>query len=246
MGTIIIEVSLEECAMSNRNLILGEFQSKPENTLILIGCLYRDKFADFMSEIAFAQAVSRLCRSGEIVRVSKGVYCRPKKTRFGVVMPSEREIIKFFTDGNRGVIVGYGLFNELGVTTQVPKHFEVYSSFSDERLKQICNVTIRKFDLEYSPEVRSLIQLMELLRHCREIEDMNPAELRRSIEALSRKFKEDVFDIVQKAIGYPKWTVAFLREVLNRQGIANNLDRYLSRLSDYSIPDLDEIFKTVE
>ena len=74
--------------MKNREMVLAEFQNKPENTLIITGQLYREKYANMMSEVAFAQIISRLCRSGEIERVSKGIYCRPKKTRFGTVLPS--------------------------------------------------------------------------------------------------------------------------------------------------------------
>ena len=69
--------------MKNRESIIEEFKGKPHGELVMTGKLYRDKFSDVMSEAAFAQAVSRLCRSGEIERVSKGIYCRPKKSRFG-------------------------------------------------------------------------------------------------------------------------------------------------------------------
>ncbi len=82
--------------MNNREMVLAEFQNKPENTLIMTGQLYREKYANMMSEAAFAQIISRLCRSGEIERVSKGIYCRPKKTRFGTIFPSEREIVDLF------------------------------------------------------------------------------------------------------------------------------------------------------
>ena len=107
--------------MKNRERILAEFQAVPENTLIMSGKLYREKFSKQMSETAFTQAISRLSKSGEIVRISKGIYCMPKKTRFGAILPSDREIVDLFTKQNNGVIVGYGLYNSLGVTTQVSK-----------------------------------------------------------------------------------------------------------------------------
>lgn len=230
--------------MKNREMVLSEFQNKPENTLIMTGQLYREKYATMMSEVAFAQIISRLCRSGEIERVSKGIYCRPKKTRFGTVLPSEREIVDLFTTGSNGVLVGYGLYNALGVTTQISKRQTVYSSLAKEQLKQIGNVTIRKYELEYTSEVKSVIQLMELLHHYKEIQDVNTTAMIRSTEKLSREYREDAFEVVQKTIGYPKWTIAFLREVLNYHHIPNNLSRYLSALSNYPIPRLEELYET--
>ena len=227
--------------MKNREMVLAAFQKKPENTLIMTGQLYREKFATMMSEVAFAQIISRLCRNGEIERVSKGIYCRPKKTRFGTVLPSEREIVDLFTAGSNGVLVGYGLYNSLGVTTQISKRQTVYSSLAEEQLKQIGNVTIRKYELEYTSEVKSVIQLMELLHHYKEIQDVNIKAMIRSTEKLSGEYREDAFESVQKTIGYPKWTIAFLREVLNYHHIPNNLGRYLSALSNYPIPRMEEL-----
>ncbi|MBR5618395.1 MAG: type IV toxin-antitoxin system AbiEi family antitoxin domain-containing protein [Clostridia bacterium] len=228
--------------MKNRTSILEEFNHVSSGTLIMSGKLYREKFSSVMSEAAFAQAVSRLCRSGEIVRVSKGVYCRPKKTRFGTVLPSEREIVDLFTTGSSGVLVGYGLYNALGVTTQVSKRQTVYSSVAEEQLKQIGNVTIRKYDLEYTPKVKSMICMMELLHHYKEIQDVNVSAMIRSTERLASEYNEEAFEKVQKVIGYPKWTIAFLREVLNYHHTPNHLSRYLSALTTYPIPNMEELY----
>ena len=232
----------EEYVLKNRELVLAEFQKVPENTLVMTGKLYREKFSSLMSEMAFAQIVSRLCRSGEIERISKGIYCRPKKTRFGAVLPSEREIVDSFTSGSKGIVVGYGLYNALGVTTQVSKRQTAYSSLAEEQLKQIGNVTIHRYDLEYTPEIKSVIQLMELLHHYKEIQDINTAAMKRSTERLSKEYSEDAFETVQKTIGYPKWTIAFLREVLNYHHMPNNLSRHLSALSTYPIPRMEELY----
>ena len=182
--------------MKNREMVLAEFQNKPENTLIMAEQLYREKYANMMSEVAFAQIISRLCRSGEIERVSKGIYCRPKKTRFGTVLPSEREIVDLFTAGSKGVLVGYGLYNALGVTTQIPKRQTAYSSIVKEQLKQIGNVTIHKYELEYTSEVKSVIQLMELLHHYKAIQDVNTEAMIRSTEKLSEEYREEVAQIL--------------------------------------------------
>lgn len=230
--------------MRNREMVLEEFQNVPENTLIMTGQLYREKYADIMSETAFSQIISRLCRSNEIERVSKGIYCRPKKTRYGLVLPSEHEIIDLYTTGCNGVVVGYGLYNALGITTQISKRQTAYSSLAEEQLKQIGNVTIRKYKLEYTSEVKSVIQLMELLHHFYEIQDVNLDAMLRSIKRLSGEYSEAAFEAVQQTIKYPKRTIAFLREVLVFFNIPNNLNKYLSALSNYSFPKVEELYET--
>ena len=230
--------------MNARENVLAEFQKNPENTLIITSELYRKKFSSEMNEAAFAQTISRLCKSGRIERVSKGVYCRPKKTRFGSVLPSEREILNSYTNGTNGVVVGYGLFNTLGLTTQIPKCQTAYSSIIEGRQKQIGNVTIFKYKLKYTEEVKAVIQLLELLYHYREIQDINQNALIRCAENLSRKYSEKAFETVQETIKYPKWTIAFLREVLSYHHIPNNLSRHLSALSNYPIPKMEELYET--
>ena len=214
--------------MKNREAIIEEFKNAPEGTLVMTGKLYREKYSTKMSEAAFAQAISRLCRSGEIVRISKGVYCRPKKTRFGTILPSEKEIVDLFTTGTNGVLVGYGLYNALGVTTQISKRQTAYSSVADERLKQIGSVTVRKYDLEYTPEVKSIIRMMELLHHYKEIQDLNGAEMIRSTRVLAGEYNEDAFEIVSG-----EYTIA----IKDGKLLTCNLDvelRYTPTDGDYS------------
>ena len=229
--------------MKNRERILAEFQAVPENTLIMTGKLYREKFSEQMSEAAFMQAISRLSKSGEIERISKGIYCMPKKTRFGTILPSDREIVDLFTKQNNGVIVGYGLYNSLGVTTQVSKRITAYSSLVDERLKRIGNVVVQKYDLDYTNEAKAVIRIMELLHHYKEIQDIDYSTFLRNAEALSKQYTEGAFEVVQRVIGYSKRTVAFLREVLNYYHVPNSLNKHLSALSNYRIPRMEELYE---
>ena len=229
--------------MKNREHILAEFQAVPENTLIMTGKLYREKFLGQMSEAAFTQAISRLSKSGEIARISKGIYCMPKKTRFGTILPSDREIVDLFTKQNNGVIVGYGLYNSLGITTQVAKRLIAYSSLVNEQLKQIGNVIVQKYDLKYTNEEKAVIRMMELLHHYKEIQDIDYSAFLRNTESLSKQYTDEAFEAVQRVIGYPKRTVAFLREALNYYHVPNSLSKHLSALSSYRIPRMEELYE---
>lgn len=167
----------------------------------------------------------------------------PKKTRFGTILPSDQEIVDLFTRQNNGVIVGYGLYNSLGVTTQVSKRLTAYSSLADEQLKQIGNVVVQKYDLDYTNEAKAVIRMMELLHHYKEIQDIDYSAFLRNAEDLSKQYTEGAFEVVQRVIGYPKRTVAFLREALNYYHVPNSLSKYLSALSNYRIPRMEELYE---
>ena len=69
--------------------------------------------------------LSRLTRQGEIQRLARGLYYRPRQTAFGPSRPNMAEI-RSLTVGQKGVFpAGAGAANMLGFTTQNPTRIEV-------------------------------------------------------------------------------------------------------------------------
>ena len=80
-------------------------------------------FDDFRSfpPMAVAAALSRLAKKGAIRRLSKGVYCRPKESRFGTILPEGPSVVAAVLK-RRGIgwkASGLPAYNALGLTTQV-------------------------------------------------------------------------------------------------------------------------------
>ncbi|GIW88283.1 MAG: hypothetical protein KatS3mg108_2607 [Isosphaeraceae bacterium] len=74
---------------------------------------------------AVAQTLSRLARAGELQRVSKGLYYRPRKTAFGMSRPNP-ELLREKGARTRAVFPsGLTAANQLGFSTQVPAVEEV-------------------------------------------------------------------------------------------------------------------------
>ena len=155
------------------NKITNEILQQPINELIYINKLYQSKFATTVSEYAFFKTIERLSASNLITKISKGVYCRPKITKYGTLLPSDREIIKLYTDNNNGTVVGYSLYNALNLTTQIAKKYEVYSSSIEQQTKTIGNVVIKQHVLEYTDNVINTIHIMDVLYHYDKIQDLN-------------------------------------------------------------------------
>ena len=227
--------------MNAREQMEELFSQYLENELIFASKLYAEVFADTISESAYYQTLSRMCKSGYLHRLSKGVYCRPEKTRFGLVLPSESKITETFTEKEQGVIVGYALYNSLGLTTQISKIIEIYSSLLDENVKQIGNIILKKFLLKYDESSQMAIKMLEILYHYKEIEDINNKQFIKFCEAYAKQYSEAATEYILQHISYPKWTIAFLREVLNYYHVDNNLSKYLSALSEYKIPRMEDI-----
>ena len=73
---------------------------------------------------AAVKAIERLLKEGDIKRLSKGQFYKPKRGLFGELKPSDSELLKtvLYRDGQlRGYITGTALYNKLGLTTQLPR-----------------------------------------------------------------------------------------------------------------------------
>ena len=74
------------------------------------------------SRAAIDQALSRLARRGELLRVGRGLYVLPIESRFGNRAPSPHKTVEALAEqrGERITSSGAMAANVLGLTTQVP------------------------------------------------------------------------------------------------------------------------------
>lgn len=116
------------------------------------------------SHLAIAKELSRLQASGAIIRARKGVYYRPKSSRFGVLQPSESDIIKFLLFENRrqiGYVSGLRLYNRLGLTSQVSGVVEI-ACHEVKRSCEFMGLRVR-YVKAYGDVNKDDIQLLEIL-----------------------------------------------------------------------------------
>jgi hypothetical protein len=136
-------------------------------------------FEDFpsLSTYAVAKTLSRLAHEGIVSRVRKGVYYRPKTTRFGATKP---DLTKAFTNAldRKGIVwkpSGLSVWNALGLTTQVPavvtfavdRRVEVADPSGRARLRRVASVHA------LSTEERAAL---DALRDLRLVPDTTPEE----------------------------------------------------------------------
>ena len=226
--------------------IKRELAHYKENELIFASKLYRAKLHKQVTEASFYKTLERMCKSGELVKIAKGTYHLPKISKYGVIPPSEKEIISAFTENGTGIIVGYSLYNALNLTTQIAKSINVMSSAIEGFTKTIRNITIKQVQINYSENIKTMINALEVLQNYYEIQDINKFAFISFTKELAEKYNEEAFKEVISIINYKKSTIAFLQEILNFYGKKNNLNKYLSSLSEYKHPKMEALYEAAQ
>src|ERR1700694_1481361 len=111
--------------------ILGRAKTLPEGALISA-----KELLHLGSRAAVDQALKRLEARNELMRLVRGVYVRPVKTRFGVRAPSAERVVEGIAATRAETVVAHGAAaaNSLGLTTQVPTKLVYLTSGKSRRL----------------------------------------------------------------------------------------------------------------
>lgn len=219
---------------------LGRFK---ENELFLASKFYRQELSDKIGEAAYYKTLERMCKSGELMKIAKGTYHLPKASKYGIVPPSEKEIISAFTKNETGTVIGYSLYNSLNLTTQISKSVNIMSSALEGFSKTIRNITVQRASLVYSENVQNMIHGLEVLQNFSMIQDINYAAFISYTEKLAGLYNENSIKEILAACKYKKSTIAFLQEILKHYRVENNLEMYLSSLSEYKYPRMEELYE---
>ena len=172
------------------------------------------------TDVAYFKALSRMVKAGKLVRLEKGKYYKPKRSRFGALRPSETEIVKTFTQrGGKtvGYLTGNALYNQWGLTAQVPNKLTI-ARRSRLPEKEISGYKV-KFAVRPFPFKEGdipTLQLLDALTDVREIPDTSPLTV---VPLLVAKMKElqpsQLNGLTRLALEYPPSTRALLGALLN-------------------------------
>lgn len=136
---------------------------------------YQDLPDYSQSPSAVIKAISRMVSNEKLKRFSKGKFYVPKKGILGLRKPSDSEMIRsmLYKNGRlRGYVTGLSLYNQLGLTTQIPRTITVAinggrqeKEFGTIRIKTVMTkIPIRKKDV-------TLLQYLDVLKDIKKIPD---------------------------------------------------------------------------
>lgn len=102
--------------------------------------LFASDFLHIGNRLAINKAMERLTKSKKIVRLSKGIYCKPKvdtELDLGFIYPTLEEIAQAIAKRDKSKIMPTGNYalNLLGLSTQVPMNAVYYTDGSPRKIK---------------------------------------------------------------------------------------------------------------
>lgn len=218
------------------SVIRNNFLSLTPGSIFCANDIYRKNFSS-IPEATFYKILERLVNESAVSRLAAGLYCVPKITPLGKVNATEKEIIEYFTQNNKGIVVGYRLYNEIGLTTQVSGTVRIYSGNITEKTKTVKNIRVTKIPLSFTPKESTLLKTMDILDNFSSIEDLDIDTFKKYMQSAVKMYDDAAMSAVMNAVKYKKRTIAFFKDILDSYSIPNNLAAYLSSLSKYKIPD---------
>jgi hypothetical protein len=192
---------------------------------------------------AVVKAVSRLIQAGELQRLMKGQFYKPKKGILGDVPLKDTEKLRplLYKGGRRvGYITGAGLYNRLGLTSQVPGVLTLAREKAGKD-QQLGTFSVRVVQARAPVKDKNipLLELLDALKDIRRIPDTTPDDALRGlalrIDALPDMERRRMVRLAGEY--YPPATRALLGMLL--QGLDQNgcgvLKRSLNPISRYKV-----------
>ena len=232
--------------MNYTQMITNLVESKYMNNNLIVARELKNQLDCDVPESALSKALERLEGSGRIVRLSKGIYYVPQKSKYGTMSMNQKDIVNHFlgSSGKNGLLTGYSLFNKYGITTQISKNVELYSNLITEETKNVGSIKVKKINLKLSSEIANHIEFLEILQNYNKIQDANDAMLNHYVRGFADNYNNDVMEKVLRSKKYKKSTIAFAEQLLHYYNIQNTLSKHLVKSSKYKIPKLEGVYES--
>jgi len=195
------------------------------------------------SPSAVIKAISRLVADKRLERFSKGKFYVPKTGLLGIRKPSDGELIRsmLYKGGRlRGYVTGLSLYNQLGLTTQVPRTITVAynggrqeKEFGTIRIKTVVTrIPILEKDVK-------LLQYLDALKDIKKILDsdvnLTLKIMRRYLSELSEREQGRLMKLAQNYYSPQVKALVGLLFTSLKLSVPNSLARSLNPTTTYKL-----------
>ena len=127
-GIMTKEYSIEGTTLKQR------IEAMPEDCI-----LFRSDFPEYHTEFV-GSILSELTTDGVLTKIAHGIYAKPRKSKFGIVLPSVDKVIQAIAVRDNAKVLPSGItaLNSLGLSTQVPMNY-TYLTTGSERTINLSN-----------------------------------------------------------------------------------------------------------
>lgn len=179
--------------------IIERASSLPEGAPICAGTLLH-----LGSRAAVDQALSRLARSGMLMRICQGIYMEPVETGFGPCAPNIEKGLGALAAlwGETIVPSGGAAAHVLGLTTQIPVRSVYLTSGPDRRLR-FGNLEV---ELRHAPRWQLTAPHRRAGDIIRALAWLGPAEIKDGLQTvLPGLSREDIDELADARATMPRW-----------------------------------------
>ena len=215
-------------------------------------------YANFIDEVnrkeAVIKALNRMVASGKIAKLAKGKYYKPENTPFGNLQPSQVQVVKDLLEENgkiTGYLTGYGIYNQLGLTTQVSNTIQIGKNqirpnFIRERYK----IAFLKQKNTITKESIPLLQLLDAIRYIKKIPDATvEASCARFLAIIKNLTDKEINTLVRLALNYPPATRALVGSLLDQLQKGNTIEllfKSLNPITTYRLTGASKVLSTAD
>lgn len=218
-------------------------------------------YADFdvRDRMALAAALSRLAGAGELVRVRRGVYYRPKPTVIGQSRPDPEALVDAAIRARNATPIPSGIaeYNRLGLTTQASA---VVSRATSRRVRRdfLGGIAVRASDRPLGTQVGIRSEertALDALRDILRIPDARPADVLRRLLTLFRSGVLKYGRVARYALAEPprvRALIGALGDELRATGAARHAPAHavealrasLNPLTYFAVPGASDVFRS--
>ncbi len=193
------------------------------NTFNRLPVSYVFTYRDFNPEVngreAIIKALNRMVAKGEVAKLSKGKYYKPKETIFGVASPDQYQVVKDLLgkrDNTVGYLTGYSVYTKLGLTTQVSNTIQIGRNETRPAMQRgMYKISFVKQRNTITEKNIPLLQILDAVRFIKKIPDTTINDAYKRLFEIVRNLNEsDQKQMIRLAKKYPPFVRALLGAML--------------------------------
>ncbi|MDD2954219.1 MAG: DUF6088 family protein [Parabacteroides sp.] len=198
------EYSLDGTTLKQRIIAM------PEDSI-----LFRSDFPEYHIEFV-GSILAELTTEGILVKIAQGIYAKPRKSRFGMVLPSVDKIVQAIAARDNAEFLPSGMtaLNTLGLSTQIPMNYTYLTTGSDRTVKLLNRNVILKRGVpkNFCYKTRLISLLVQALKTLKK-ENIGPEELQIIRQLVSKE--PDKETLIQDVDLMPIWMKRIVKPMLN-------------------------------
>ncbi|MBR4534673.1 MAG: hypothetical protein IKO85_09085 [Bacteroidaceae bacterium] len=197
---------------NDSNTLRQRIETMPEDSI-----LFRSDFPEYHSEFV-GGTLSELATEGVLTKIAQGIYVKPRKSRFGAVLPTVDKLVQAIAARDNAEVLPSGMtaLNILGLSTQVPMNY-IYLTTGSERIVKLANRQVilkRGVPKNFCYETRLIALLVQALRALKQ-ENINDEEIQTIRSLLSKEPNKD--SLMRDVDLMPAWMKRIVKPMLKTE-----------------------------